>query len=515
MNEEMEKLTQELREKKDVAESGGGPEKIRRQHDAERLTARERIDRLLDPSSFVEMRMLSALPEESMNGPYGDGVVVGWGKIDGRKVCLYAQDFTLKAGTTGNIHRSKITGIIDTAIKTGTPVIGLWDSAGGRLDAENRPLPLAQSSIFFRCTQASGVVPQISAILGQGAGNAGYAAALTDFVFMVDKKSYTFATGPIAVKEVLGEEISMEDLGGARVHCQVSGLADMGLRSEEECFKKIRFLLSYLPSNNQEAPPRIVSGDDWDRFDDKIGDLVPTDPRKPYDMKRIIERILDHERFLEIKPGFAQNIIVGFGRLNGYSVGIVANQTLCMAGSITVDSADKEARFIRFCDAFNIPLIFLVDTTGFLPGSRQEHAGILRHGAKVLYAISESVVPKISVLIRKAYGGAKPAMGIDKDIGMDAIYAWPTAESAIMGAEAVANVIYRKEISRSYDPEKYREQKVRELKEAAKPYAMAYGGLVDDIIEPRETRRRVIITLESLIGKKELRYPKRHGNIPL
>jgi len=289
----------------------------------------------------------------------------------------------------------------------------------------------------------------------------------------------------------------------------------MRVSTEDECFAQIRTLLSYLPSNNGEKPPRITTGDDPDRIDETIGDIIPTSLRKSYDMKHIITRLLDNGNFLDLKAEFARNIITGFGRLNGYSVGVIANQSRFMAGSLTADSSDKEARFIRFCDAFNIPLIFLVDTTGFLPGSRQEYAGILRHGAKVLYAISESVVPKIAVLIRKAYGGAKPAMGIDKDIGVDHIFAWPTGESAIMGAEAVANIIYSKEIAETDDPETFRKKKIEELKEAARPYPMAYGGLVDDIIEPGETRRRLILTLESLTGKQEIRYPKRHGNIPL
>ena len=515
MNEELKRMIKELREKKTIASLGGGIKNIERQHDTGRLTARERVIRLLDPSSFIEMNMLAAFPEDSKKGLYGDGVVVGHGRIDGRRVCVYAQDYTVKAGTTGPIHRSKITGIIDMAIKIGAPVIGIWDSAGGRLDVENKPLPICHSSIFYRCTQASGIVPQISAMLGPGAGNAGYAVALTDFIFMIDEKSYTFTTGPIAVKEVLGETMTKTELGGAKVHSQLSGLVDMRVKTEDECFSQIRSLLSYLPSNNREKAPRIPIGDDQERIDEEIGDIIPTDPRKSYDMRQIIKHLLDDGVFFEIKAEFARNIITGFGRLNGYSVGIIANQPLFMAGSLTIDSSDKEARFIRFCDAFNIPLIFLVDTTGFLPGSQQEHGGILRHGAKVLYAISESVVPKIAVLIRKAYGGAKPAMGIDKDIGIDYIYAWPTAESAIMGAEAVAEVIYGKEIAKADDQEKFREQTIRELKEAAEPYPMVFGGLVDDIIEPGETRKKLILTLESIIEKEEIRYPKRHGNIPL
>jgi acetyl-CoA carboxylase carboxyltransferase component len=515
VSEEQKRLIQELRGKKAKAALGGGAGSIEKQHAGGRLTARERISRLVDPSSFQEMNMLAALPADSKKDLYGDGVVVGYGKIDGRKVCIYAQDFTVHAGTTGPIHRSKITGLMDMAVKIGAPLVALWHSGGGRLDSENRPLPVSRSSIFFRCTQASGIVPQVSAMMGPGAGNAGYAMALTDFVLMVDQKSYTFATGPVAVKEVLGEDITMEDLGGARVHSQLSGLADLRVKTEEDCLQQIRALLSYLPSNCRERPARIQAGDDPERYDEEIGDLIPTDPRKSYDMKKVLARLLDRGAFWEAKAEFARNIITGFGRLGGFSVGVIANQPLFLAGSLTIDSSDKEARFIRFCDAFNIPLIFLVDTTGFLPGSQQEHGGILRHGAKVLYAIAESVVPKISVLIRKAYGGAKPAMGIDKDIGIDHIYSWPTGESAIMGAEAVAEVIYGREISTADDPEKFREEKIGELREAAKPYPMVHGELVDDIIEPGETRRRLIATLESLEGKREIRHPKRHGNIPL
>ena len=511
----MDGLTTKLEGKKARAALGGGEKRIREQHEKGRLTARERIDRLVDPGSFLEMNMLAALPEHAAEDLYGDGVVCGYGKVEGRRVCVFSQDYTVHAGTTGPLHRYKITGAIDKAIQTGVPVIGLWDSAGGRLDAKNKPLPVCQSSIFFRCTRASGVVPQISALMGPAAGNAGYATALTDFIFMVNEKSFTFATGPTAVKQVLGEDISMEDLGGAKVHCQKSGLADARFPSEEACLEHIRALLGYLPANNREKPPRMPMEDDPNRIDPDLEHLVPPDPRKTYDMKKVIARIVDNGDFLEIKPEFARNIFTGFARLNGCPVGIVANQPQFMTGALTVDSSDKEARFIRFCNAFHIPLLFLVDTTGFLPGSQQEHAGILRHGAKILYAISESTVPKIAVLIRKAYGGAKPAMGIDKDIGMDHVFAWTTGESAIMGAEAVADVIYGKKTAEAEDPAGFREEKVRELKKAANPYPMVYGGLVDDIIRPSETRRTLILAFGALRGKQALHPPQQHGNIPL
>ena len=515
MNDELKEQIEELKRRKAAAILGGGRSKIAKQHSSGRLTARERIGHLLDPGSFVEMNMLAALFDDNKRDIFGDGVIVGYGKIDGRRVCIFSQDFTVNAGTTGPIHRSKITTIIDMAMKSGMPLIGLWDSAGGRLEPSNTPIPCAHSSFFKRLTWASGKIPQISIILGPAPGNAGYGAALTDFVFMVQGLSYAFATGPLAVKEVTSEEITMEELGGAKVHCQLSGFADVRVKTEDECFSRVRTLLSYLPSNNEEAPPRIPNKDDPQRMTDELTDIVPSDTQKVYDMHQVMACLLDNGEFFEIKPEFAKNIITSFGRLNGYPVGIVANQPLFMAGSLTIDASCKEARFIRFCDSFGIPLIFLADTTGYLPGSHQEHGGILRHGAKVLFAIAESVVPKIAVLIRKAYGGAKPAMGIDKDIGIDHIYAWPIAESAVMGAEATVKVIYRKQIAEAENPKEFTQQKIREFKEVAGPYPMVYSGLVDDIIEPCETRARLIATLEALLGKKEIRYPKKHSNIPL
>lgn len=515
MDEQLKKGIEKLRRKKEAALLGGGKIRIRQQHQSGRLMARERIERLLDPSSFVEMNMLASLPEDSRRNLFGDGIIAGYGKIDGRRVGIFAQDFTVHGGSTGPIHRGKMTTIIDKVMKMGIPIIGLWDSTGGRLEQSNAPIPCARSS-FFRCfTEASGVIPQISAILGPAAGNAGYGAALTDFVFMVDGIGQTFATGPLAVKEALGEEITMEELGGARVHCQLSGLADLRTKTEDECFAKIRTLLSYLPANNNEEPPRVITGDEPQRMVDELNELVPSDSRQVYDMSRVIPHLLDNGEFFELKPEFARNMITGFGRLDGFSVGIVANQPLHMGGTLDIDASDKEARFIRFCDAFNIPLIFLVDTPGYLPGSHQEHGGILRHGAKVLYAVAESVVPKIGVLLRKAYGGATPAMGINKDIGVDHIYAWPIAESAVMGAEATVRVIFQKEIAKSKNPAEFIRKKVVEFKKTADPYPLVYGEQVDDIIEPRETRARLITTLEFLRGKKESKPIKKHGNIPL
>jgi len=515
MDKELQTRIEKLKQKRETALLGGGEVRIQKQHERGRLTARERIERLLDPGSFIEMNMLASLPEDSKRNLFGDGIVVGYGKVNGRRVGIFSQDFTVKGGTTGPIHRGKMTTIIDKAMKMGIPIIGLWDSTGGRLEQSNTPLPSARSSFFRRFAEASGVIPQISAILGPAAGNAGYGAALTDFIFMVDGIGQAFATGPLAIKQVIGEEITMEELGGAKVHCRLSGLADMRVNTEDECFAKIKALLSYLPSNNNEPPPRILTGNNQQGMVDRFDELVPSDSHRVYDMRQLIPQFLDDGEFFELKPEFAMNMITGFGRLNGYSVGIVANQPLYMGGALTVDASNKEARFIRFCDAFNIPLIFIVDTPGYLPGSHQEHGGILRHGSKVLYAIAESVVPKIAVLIRKAYGGAKPAMGIDKDIGIDHIYAWPIAESAVMGAEATVRVLFREEIARAEHPDEFIRGKVAEFTENAEVYPMVYGELVDDVIEPRETREKLIITLEALSGKKESKPYKRHGNIPL
>ena len=514
MDDELKREIERLREKKAVASLGGGVSRIEAQHASGRLTARERVEHLLDPNSFTELDMLGAIGEDREKNIFGDGIVVGYGKIDGRRVCIFSQDYTVHSGSTGQMHRHKMCTISEKAMDIGIPLIGLWDSAGGRLQTESYPTP-GYTSLFTRFTNASGIIPQISAVLGPAVGNGGYGVALTDFIFMVDEKSYAFATGPWAVKEVLGEGISMEELGGAKVHCQLSGLADLRVKTEDECFAKIRTLLSYLPSNNKQAPLRFPNNDNRERTNEEFGEIVPSDSRKVYNMRQVITHLLDNGEFFEIKPEFAREAIVGFGRLDGYSVGIIANQPLFMAGALTIDASDKQARFIRFCDCFNIPLIFLVDTTGYLPGRNQEHGGILRHGAKVLFAVVEAVVPKVAVLIRKVYGGAKPAMAIDKDMDVDHIYAWPIAEGSIMGAEATVEVLFRKEIAKAENPEEFKRQKVEEFKEASRIYSFAYPGVINDIIEPRETRQALILTLESLRGKEEIRRPKRHGNIPL
>ena len=514
MDDELKKAIEKLREKKSIALSGGGKEEILKQHKKGRLTARERINRLLDLGSFVEIGMLGAMKEEAKHDIYGDGIVVGYGKIEGRKVCIFAQDKTVWEGTFGQVHRLKMTNTMDKARKIGVPMICLWDSAGGRLEKDTYINPSSYST-FKRFIINSGVIPQISAILGPCAGNAAYGPALTDFVFFVDGSGFAFATGPKGTKEELGEDIDMEALGGAKVHCQLSGLGDRRFKSEDECFDAIRKLLSYLPSNNERLPQRIEGSDDPPRINEELLDIVPSDSKKPYDMLKLIKAIVDNRDFFEIKPEFAKNIITGFARLNGYSVGIVANQPLFLAGSLDIDASDKLARFLRFADCFNIPLIMLVDTTGYLPGSKQEHGGILRHGAKVPYAIAEAHVPKIAVLIRKAYGGAKPAMGIDKDLGVDVVYAWPIAESAVMGARATVKVLFKNELKEAKDPERFINEKIKEFKEAATAYPMAYSTFIDDIIEPAETRDILIKTLESILSERKKIKSSTHGNIPL
>ncbi|MFC2005724.1 acyl-CoA carboxylase subunit beta [Chloroflexota bacterium] len=516
----MEEQIKRLREIKKKAFLGGGDVKIAKQHEKGKLTARERIERLLDAGSFVETDMLARYED----GAPGDGLVAGYGMIEGRLVSLYAQDCTVMGGSIGEIHQRKMAETIERALDMGVPFIGLDDSPGARV-AMGRPEDgsklVAETSpvtVFFPNTQASGAVPQISAILGACAGISVYSPALTDFVFMVDGISQMFITGPRVVKSVTHEDISMEQLGGARVHCQISGVADFRTKSEDECFQMIRKLLGFLPPNNKEAPPVIGTGDDANRMDDTLAQIVPTDPGKSYDMHRVISRLVDNGDFFEVKAEFAREIIVGFGRLDGYTVGIVANQPMVLAGCLTVDSSDKQARFIRFCDAFNIPLVLLVDTPAYLPGTRQEQTGIIRHGAKVIYALCESIVPRIAVVLRKCYGGGNLGMGVRPGMGTDFVFAWPIAEIGVMGAEQSVELLYGDEIKDAENPEEFRKQKVTEYRnEYANPLKVASDAkhTLRDIIEPRETRRVLITTLRLLRGKSQTRYPKRHGNIPL
>ena len=530
MESKMQARIEELRKLRETSLLGGGSEKIAKQHQKGKLTARERIDRLLDQGSFTELNMLVG---HALGTP-ADGIVVGHGTIDGRKVCVYAQDATVMGGSIGALHGQKMYSTVELALQMGVPVIGMLDGPGRRglkLDSSLRVdqpggVDLVKfreekdgSSIFFPNTQASGVIPQISAILGSCAGIAVYSPALTDFVFMVDNISHMFITGPRVVKSVMGEDITMEALGGAKVHAQISGVASFRAKTEDDCFEKIRKLLSFLPPNNNESPARTDTGDDPDRLDDSLAKIVPGDPRKPYDMHRIIENLADNGDFLEVKAEFAQEIIVGFFRLNGYPVGVVANQPLVRAGSLTINSSNKQARFIRFCDAFNIPLVLLVDTPAYMPGKEQEQGGIITHGAKVLYALSEAIVPRVAVIIRKVYGGGGLGMGVVPGLGTDFTFAWPIAETAVMGAEQTVDLFHTDRIAKAEKPQELREQLVKEYdNKFANPFFEASMRThIKDIIEPRETRQRLIRSLEFLRGKSKrvTRQPKRHGNIPL
>ena len=515
MDDGVKKAVERLRAEKIRAMQGGGLEEIERQHARGKLTARERIEALLDPGSFVELGMLGAAREDAEKGIYGDGIVTGFGRIHGRMVGIFSQDYTVWKGSFGEVHRLKMNNVMDKARELGIPMICLWDGSGGRLELNTHINP-AHYSTFKRFAKNSGVIPQISAMLGPSPGNGAYGPAMTDFIFMVDGLSFVFATGPRGTKAEVGEEISKEDLGGARVHCQQSGLGDARFPNEAACLAAIRTLLTYLPSNREESPPDGPPAKTPPPVNERLNTLVPSDGRKPYDMKQVIGEIVDAGDFFEIKPEFARNILTGFARLNGHVVGILANQPLVMAGSLTIDASVKAARFVRFADCFNIPLLMLVDTTGYLPGSEQEHHGLLRHGAKLPFALAESTVPKIAVLIRKAYGGAKPAMGIDKDLGVHVIYAWPIAESGVMGARATVEVLFRDEIRSAPDPEAFFREKVAEFQKTVSPYAMAHSTFIDDIIEPSETRRCLIAALEVLLSKRRISRDKTpHGNIPL
>jgi acetyl-CoA carboxylase carboxyltransferase component len=508
----------DLHLRKQKLEEGGGPERIAKQHESGKLTARERLEILFDAGSFVEVDAFVETRAidfgmQAKKVP-GDGVVTGYGTIDGRPVFVSSQDFTVIGGSLGEAHARKIVKVMDLAMKVGAPFISINDSGGARIE-EGIDALSGYGEIFFRNTLASGVIPQISVVMGPCAGGAVYSPAITDFIFMVDKTSYMFITGPQVIKSVTGEDVTFETLGGSEVHNARSGVAHFRSASEEECLKEIRRLISFLPDNNLTDPPVVSSSDDLNRIDEKLLDLIPDDSNKPYDIKDIILSVVDNRDFLEVHKHFAQNIVVGFGRLNGKTVGIVANQPKVMAGVLDVDSADKGARFIRFCDAFNIPIVTFTDTAGYLPGTGQEYSGVIRHGAKMLYAFSEATVPKINVIVRKAYGGAYIAMN-SKHLGADAVFAWPSAEIAVMGPDGAANIIFRKEIAAADDAIAAREQKIAEYREKfSNPYIAAARGYVDDVIDPATTRCRLINALEMLAGKRENRPAKKHGNIPL
>jgi acetyl-CoA carboxylase carboxyltransferase component len=512
-----EKITH-LHDLKAGAVLGGGLKRIETQHQKGKLTARERLDLLLDPGTFNELDMFVThratdfgLDEQRFPG---DGVVTGYGQIDGRLVYVFSQDFTVFGGSLSEAHAEKICKVMDLAMKNGAPVIGLNDSGGARIQEGVVSLG-AYADIFLRNTLASGVVPQISAIMGPCAGGAVYSPAITDFIFMVEETSYMFVTGPNVVKTVTHEDVTFEELGGALVHNSKSGVAHFACPSEPDCIRMIRQLMSYIPANNLEDPPRITPTDSPKRAEEALNSIIPDNPNKAYDMKAVLHYIVDDGDFFEVHEHFAQNIIVGFARLNGRPVGIVAQQPRSLAGVLDIDASDKAARFVRFCDCFNIPIITFVDVPGFLPGTAQEHNGIIRHGAKLLYAYCEATVPKITVITRKAYGGAYDVMS-SKHVRGDINYAWPTAEIAVMGPEGAVNILFKAEIDNAPDPEQRRKELIAEyIEKFANPYIAANRGYIDEVIEPRHTRARLISALEMLKNKRDSNPPKKHGNIPL
>ena len=507
-----------LRKLQEKAKLGGGQERIDRQHERGRLTARERLHLLLDEGSFQELDMFvthQATEFGLEDRKYlGDGVVTGYGTIDGRLVYVYSQDFTVLGGSLGEAHAAKICKVMDLALKNGAPLIGLNDSGGARIQEGVFALG-GYAEIFLRNTLASGVIPQISAIMGPCAGGAVYSPALTDFIIMVRDSSYMFITGPDVVRAAMHEEVDFEELGGAMAHSSLSGVAHFAAEDEQECLLLIRQMLSYIPQNNLEDPPFADLGDDPLRMDSALNTLVPDYPSKPYDMSEVIRHVVDYGQFLEVHAHWAQNILIGFARLGGHAVGIVANQPPLLAGVLDIDASVKAARFVRFCDCFNIPIITFEDVPGFLPGLEQEHGGIIRNGAKLVYAYCEATVPKITVITRKAYGGAYCVMN-SKHIRGDLVFAWPTAEIAVMGPEGAVNIIFRRELAGAEDPDALREQLVADYRQKfANPYVAASRGYVDAVIEPRETRPRLINGLEMLGNKRDCNPAKKHGNMPL
>ena len=505
-------MTKNLKEREEKIKLGGGEERIERQHSAGKLTARERINKLLDPNSFVEINMFAKhqcteFDMENKELP-ADGVVTGYGRIDGRLVFVFSEDFTVMGGSIGEMHAKKICDVIDLALKTDAPLIGLYDSGGARVQ-EGIDALSGCGQIFYRNSIASGQIPQISAIMGPCAGAAAYSPALTDFIFMVKDTSYMFLTGPQVIKTYTGEDVAFDKLGGADIHTSISGVADFVAENDEECLQKIRELLGFLPSNGFEDFAFVENGDNSIEENIIDIDIDLTNHRKAYDMHEIIKPVVDNGYFFEVKPNFAQNIIIGFSRLGGRTIGIVANQPNVLAGSLDADSSNKATRFIRFCDAFNIPIVTFVDVPGFLPGIQQEHRGIIKHGAKMLFAYSEATVPKITIIIRKAYGGAFLAM-CSKDLGADQVFALPNAEIAVMGHEGAVNIIFKRE------NDEIRKQKIDEYRNKfANPYFAASRGHIDAVIEPQEMRLRLISTLQMLSNKREDRPQKKHGTIPL
>ncbi len=517
-----EEKRERLRALREEALHAGTEAAVERQHARGKQTARERIDLLLDPGSFTELDMFTRHRAHGFgledNRPWGDGVVTGHGTIDGRTVFVFSQDFTVFGGSLGEVFAEKIVKVMDLAVRMGCPIVGINDSGGARIQEGVVSLG-GYADIFFRNVRASGVIPQISVVMGPCAGGAVYSPAITDFIFMVRETSHMFITGPEVIKTVTGEDVTMEELGGAQSHATRSGVAHFAADSEQECLEMVRELLSFLPQNNLDPPPFAPTADPRDRVVEELATIVPDQPTKPYDMTRVIELVVDDGDFLEVAPLYAQNIVVGFARLAGHAVGVVGNQPKALAGVLDIDASIKAARFVRFCDAFNIPLVSFVDVPGFLPGTTQEYGGIILHGAKLLYAYAEATVPKLTVITRKAYGGAYDVMS-SKHVGADFNAAWPTAEVAVMGPEGAVNIVFRRELAEAErnggDAAARREQLIEEYKERfANPYIAAERGYVDDVIEPEETRAWLIRALETSLTKRETPPARKHGNIPL
>ena len=516
--ESVQERIEELRKRRAASQEPGGKDGTRKQHERGKHTARERIDLLMDPGSFSETDPFAKHRSHDFGmertRPDGDGVITGYGTVDGRRVFVFSQDFTVFGGSLGEVNAQKICKIMDLALSTGAPVVGINDSGGARIQ-EGAASLAGYGYIFERNVRASGVIPQISVILGPCAGGAVYSPAMTDFIFMTKETSHMFITGPEVIKTVTGEEVTFEELGGAMTHATRSGVASFVAPDEEDCLAQVRYLLSFLPSNNLEDPPVYASADDPERLDEGLSHLVPDSARAPYDMHEVIRRVVDDGDFLEVFPLWANNIVIGFARLDGRTVGVVANQPKVLAGTLDIESSEKAARFVRFCDAFNIPLLTFVDVPGFLPGTNQEYGGIIRHGAKLLYAFAEATVPRMTVITRKAYGGAYLVMN-SKHLRADVSYAWPTAEIAVMGPEGAVNIVFKKEIEKAEDPLERRAELMAEYHpKFATPYWAAERGYVDDVIEPAETRPRLVKALRMLATKRESVPPRKHGNMPL
>ncbi|WP_246022894.1 acyl-CoA carboxylase subunit beta [Halosimplex halophilum] len=517
-NTDEETALEELRRRREESRVGGGEDRIERQHSRGKMTAHERVEYLLDDGTFTEIdpfveHRATSFGMDEKEFP-GDAVVTGYGDVNGRKVFVFAHDFTVLGGSVGEVVADKICKVMDRAVDAGVPVIGLNDSGGARIQ-EGVDSLVGFAKIFQRNTKASGMIPQISAIMGPCAGGATYSPALTDFTFMVQDTSHMFITGPDVIETVTGEQVSKEELGGAGSHSTKSGVAHFACEDEEAALDDIRRLLSYLPQNNMEDPPRVASWDDPDRELDGITDIVPEAPRKPYDMTRVIDRVVDEDSFFEVHENWARNVVVGYARMDGRVVGIVANQPRVSAGTLDIDASEKAARFIRTCDSFNVPIVSLVDVPGFMPGTDQEHNGIIRRGAKLIYAYAEATVPLLSVVVRKAYGGAYIVMS-SKFLGSDVNYAWPGSEMAVLGPRGAVNILYRDELQEADDTDAKRQELMDEFREEfAHPYGPARRGYLDDVIEPKDTRKRLISDLEMLERKREDSPPKDHGNIPL